>query len=174
MEDLMICWFLTIQHQSILEVYERTALAATDRRGVYRMAHPRLAYIHLCAFESQKSGLASVKLMFGFQSTSVSTFASSRLLSSTNDFLQADTHLLADAVRCIDDGPDAFLVRNAHHLLPRHQYAWVCRDRVDHSNDLIPLPRSVLREPRRERREDRKSTRLNSSHSGESRMPSSA
>ena len=43
-----------------------------------------------------------------------------------------------------------------------------------HNAGFITKPGGVKRDIERLRREDRKSTRLNSSHSGESRMPSSA
>ena len=56
-------------------------------------------------------------------------------------------------MRRVDHSPYAFLMRHAHHLLPRQEHARVRHNRVDHRHDLIPLALQVFREFRREGRD---------------------
>lgn len=68
------------------------------------------------------------------------------------------THLLANAVRSVDDCPHALLARDAHHLLPRQEHTWDRDNRVNHRDDLVPSSphgRVVPRGQRRHVREPR-------------------
>lgn len=118
---LVRCWhrrpnYMLVPAEALRHRRQHIRAVRTDLLGTYTTAHPRLAKSHLWQFDTQKSGCVAPRSM---------SSCHRKVTTPSQSTKKSSIHLLADAMSCIDEAPNAFLLAHLDHLFPRLVHARV-------------------------------------------------